>query len=141
MVKVIFLSFLSQQKRKPFHQNKTKKMLSCKTIILRFIVQQLLQNKNGESKQSRKTMTMTSFLKRKNVFKLFNEDIVCPFFLSISNVYNIIYFEKDKHWTLQRRSQTYSFKTELNHNRTWINLKWNSLNFQFLLKSINDNFV
>jgi hypothetical protein len=38
-------------------------MLSCKTIILRFIVEQLLQNKNDELKQSRKTMT--SFLKRK----------------------------------------------------------------------------
>ncbi len=93
-----FLSFLSQQKQKLFHNNKTKKLFSCKTIILRFIVKQLQQNKNGDLKQSRQTMTTTSFLKRKkNVFKLFNDNIVCPFFQSISNVYNIIYFEKDKH--------------------------------------------
>jgi hypothetical protein len=90
-----FFSFLSQQNENHFIRIK-QKMLSCKTIILPFIVELLLQNKNDELKQSRKTMTMTSFLKRKNVFKLFNEDIVCPFFLSISNVYvyNIIYFEK-----------------------------------------------
>jgi hypothetical protein len=88
-------------------------------------------------------MTMTSFLKRKKCI----QTIQWGYRMSLLSIdkqrlrYNRIYiFWKDQHWTLQRRSQMYSVKTKLNHNRTWINLKWNSLNFQFLITSIYDNF-